>query len=416
MTVFNKNVIIYHMFKKFIVIISISAITLAPFLVFAATNQAEIDALNKEIEARKAKIQQMENTMSTYQKNIEAKRTEAVSLKNQMSIITNRVAQTETDIDLTEEKLKQTQLEIDALSLSIKDKQSLLEKQKAIVAKIVQNLRVNDQKNFLEIMLTNENFADFYNQATYLENVYTDLGKSVKDVRLAKGDLEDKKVQVENRHKTFEDLKLQLQNKQQDLQEQVGTKQKLLSDTQSSESKYRTLLDSLRQQYKVIESEVRAYEDQVRKKLEAQDKINDDSSSTGQLSWPAPSRYITAYFHDSDYPFRQVFEHSGIDIRAAQGTSIKAAAPGYIGRAKHCTTASCYSYILIIHSGNISTVYGHLSAIKVDEGQYVNRGDIIGYSGGTPGTAGAGPFVTGPHLHFEVRQNGIPVNPMNYLP
>ncbi len=163
----------------------------------------------------------------------------------------------------------------------------------------------------------------------------------------------------------------------------------------------------------MVENEQKTFEDQVRRKLEAQDKIQKDGAVA--LSWPTEGRYITASFHDVNYPFKNVFQHSAIDIRAKQGTIIRAASAGYVAKARRCTTSACYSYVLIVHTGEISTVYGHMSGILVNDNQFVNRGDIIGYSGGTPGTVGAGPFVTGAHLHFEVRKNGIPVDPMNYL-
>ena len=169
----------------------------------------------------------------------------------------------------------------------------------------------------------------------------------------------------------------------------------------------------MRRQYQATESEVRTFEEKVSKRLSEENKINE--SDDVLMSWPVPSRIINATFHDLDYPYRRVFEHSGVDIKAPQGTPVEAAASGYVGRARRCTLASCYSYILLVHTGNISSVYGHLSGINVAEDAFVNRGDVIGYSGGTPGTVGAGPFVTGPHLHFEARLNGIPVDPLGYL-
>src|SRR3989339_269395 len=138
--------------------------------VFAADTTAEIDLLNKQIEARKDKIKELESTIVKYKANIDTKRTEAVSLKNQMSIIDNRIAQAEADVGLVSEKLDKTKLEIESLNITINQKEETIDKQKKIVSKIIQSLHVNDQKNFLEIMLTNDNFAEFYNQAKYLEN------------------------------------------------------------------------------------------------------------------------------------------------------------------------------------------------------------------------------------------------------
>ncbi len=402
--------------KLLIIFFVFGAVFLTQSFVLAADTAVEIDQLNKQIDARKDKIKELEDTIAKYKVNIDKKRTEAVSLKNQVSIIENRIAQAEADVNLATEKLNKTKLEIESLSITITQKQATLDKQKKITSKIIQSLHANDQKNFLEIMLTNDNFADFYNQAKYLENVYTDLGRSVKQVRLAKEDLDKKKAQAEERRKSYDVLLVQLENKKKDFNEEKGNRQTLLAETQSSELKFRTLLDSLRQQYKVVENEVRSYEDQVRKKLADQERFKNIAAKMGDFEWPVAGRYITARFHDPDYPFRRVFEHSGTDIRSPQGSPIRAANSGYVGRAKRCTLASCYSYVLLIHNGNLSTVYGHMSKISITEDQYVNKGDIIGYSGGTPGMVGSGPFVTGAHLHFEVRLNGIPVDAMNYLP
>ena len=71
---------------------------------------------------------------------------------------------------------------------------------------------------------------------------------------------------------------------------------------------------------------------------------------------------------------------------------------------------------MIIHGDGLATVYGHVSAVYVTPDQYVTQGQAIGRSGGMPGGIGSGPFTTGPHLHFEVRLNGLPVDPEKYLP
>jgi murein DD-endopeptidase MepM/ murein hydrolase activator NlpD len=101
-----------------------------------------------------------------------------------------------------------------------------------------------------------------------------------------------------------------------------------------------------------------------------------------------------------------------MDLAGPQGTAIETAAPGYVARVYKGQDYGYY--VMIIHANGFATLYAHMSRIDVEVDQYVGRGQVIGLTGGRPGTSGAG-FSTGPHLHFEVRLNGIPVNPLAYL-
>lgn len=392
---------------------------LAPFLVFSETNGGstqEVDELNRAIAERRARIQQLEKSIEEYKKKIASKQLEAVSLKNQLSILDNRIAEVTLDITATQETLETIRLEIQKLQLSIDETEQSIERQKTMIAELIRTLSQEDGKNYVEIIATYNNFSDFYNKLQYLQTIEGDLGNSARALRVAKAELEEQKSQTEERKKAYKQLEAELLEKKQNLNEETSRKEDLLTETKASEKTFQVLLGTLKKQYQDTESEISSIERQVRKKLEDQEKLEKLSeNNNGAFSWPTGSRYITAYFHDPDYPFRNVFEHNGIDIRAAQGTAVKAVASGYIARAKRCTLSSCYSYVMIIHSNGISTVYGHLSHVAVSEDQFVTRGDIIGSSGGRPGTAGAGPFVTGAHLHFEVRKDGIPVNALGYL-
>ncbi len=377
-------------------------------------NKAEIDTLNDKIAGKKDKIKQLEQSIEDYKKKIELKRNEAVSLTNQLSILDNYLIQIELDVEMTEEKVDTLALEIEGLKLSIDEKEQLITRQQHILGELIRTIYYEDNKKYIEIAAAYDNFSDFYNRVHYINNLERDLGKSAKTIRLAKEDLEFKKDETEVRKEQYEELKEKLDNKKQDYEEQADYKQDLLIETHSSEMTYKTMLVNLRSQYQQIENEISSIEQEVRRKLEAENRFSQNTNAS-ELSWPTQSRYVTAYFYDKNYPYKHIFEHNAIDIRAGHGTPVKASASGYVARARTCGTASCYAYAMIVHSDGVSTVYGHLSQINVIADQFVTRGDVIGYSGGTPGTIGAGPFTTGPHLHFEVRKNGIPVNPLNYL-
>jgi murein DD-endopeptidase MepM/ murein hydrolase activator NlpD len=123
--------------------------------------------------------------------------------------------------------------------------------------------------------------------------------------------------------------------------------------------------------------------------------------SSAGLIWPV-SGPIT-----SPFGWRWGRMHQGIDIGVPMGTPIHAAAAGTI---IYCGWEEGYGNLVVIdHGGDLATAYGHQSAIAVTCGQYVDQGQVIGYVGCTG-------HCTGPHLHFEVRVNGNPVDPLGYLP
>lgn len=400
--------------QKYKIFFLIFILFLGFFVVYKVVKGETVDELNKQITDKKTKIEELEKSIETYKKKIESTQAQTVSLNNQISILETRMTLLENEIEKTEITISKTELEIQELDLEINQKETLISQQKQILAELIRTLYYENNKKFIEILTAYDNFSDFYNRVQYIQNIETDMAQSAKTIRLAKENLEENKKEEENKRKAYNEEKTKLENQKIDLAEQNKYKVNLLSQTRASEATYQTMLKNLKSQYQQIENEITSIEQKVRKMLEAQDKfsgIEDES----KLSWPTDSRYITAYFYDKNYPYRNVFEHNAVDIRAAQGTAVRATKSGYIGRANFCSTASCYAYVMIIHSSGMSTVYGHLSKISVSEGQFVTRGDIIGYSGATPGTIGAGPFTTGPHLHFEVRINGIPVNPLDYL-
>ena len=98
--------------------------------------------------------------------------------------------------------------------------------------------------------------------------------------------------------------------------------------------------------------------------------------------------------------------HKGVDLAGPVGTPIHASADGVVGRADWFSSYGLY--VAIEHGGSLETRYGHMSRLNVEAGQFVHKGDVIGYIG-TTGRS------TGPHLHYEVRIAGEAVNPIPYL-
>lgn len=377
--------------------------------VFAAD---EVSDLQKKIDDRKAYIQDLQKQIDAMKKMLASKQLEKVSLNNQLGIINGRLKKAELDLKSTKEELQQTELVLKETQLKISKKEDEINEQQVEIGELVRTLDFAERQSLVSIFASGKTLSDFFSAQDAVHAVDTELTRTLIKVMIAKQDLDKERDRLAATKVALENSKQSLLTKQEQLQSQSQSKAQLLLQTKQSEEKFQKLVSDLKRQYSSTEGEIASIERQVRAKLQGTGK----SLPTGPLNfrWPTPSHYVTATYHDPDYPFRHVFEHPGIDIRAAQGTAIRAVGNGVVARAKNAGMG--YSYIIIVHNNKVSSLYGHISRILVREDEVVSAGDIIGYSGGTPGTSGAGPFVTGAHLHFEVRNEGIPVNPLDYLP
>ena len=424
----HKNKKIYI---KIIAVFLLLIFGLSPkIIVVAETSQyyeEQIKKLKEETEIKNNAISEAQQKQNEYQAILNQKKTEKLTLQNQKDQINTSILETRFKIVEIENLIDKTTLEIQTLGLEVLQNENNIIEQREKIADMIKVIYKNDNRSILEAFLLNDSLSDFLDEIKYTESIQNGLASMLDEYNTKKEELKNKnvelaqkKIDLENQKVTLEDEKDNLINEQQRLA-------LLISQTNDEEKKFQDMMNKAIADQKAMEQEIEDLQKKIldnnikfadaKRKEDIEKKLLEmgGAVSNNSLSWPVPMNTITTYFHDPDYPFKDVIgEHPAIDIRAKQGTPVKAPAPGYVIKVKD-GGATGYSYIMIMHTNDIATVYGHVSKISVSEDQYISEGDIIGYSGGTPGTHGAGPFTTGPHLHFEVRVSGIPVNPLEYL-
>lgn len=377
-----------------------------------------LDEIKKQIQEKRYQIEKLQKEAEIYRRNIQKKRKEAFSLKNQLSILSSQIAETNLEILALNQQISKVELEIKKTGLEIKNKEDKIKKNKQFLAYLLRKIFIKDDRNLLVLLLTYDSLSEFFNEVKITEELQNELKKYISELKITKNNLQALKLSLENKKQKLNELKNNLEIKKDKLESQKLTKRFLLESTRKDERKFQILVRKLKKEQAKLDAEIVALEKKMRKLLEKKNKEEIIKKlGTEPFIWPVLSRKITAYFHDPDYPYRYIFEHPAIDIAVPLRTIVRASASGYVARAKKdigCTGR--YSYVMIIHGKGLATVYGHLNQIDVNEGQFVIQGQRIGLSGGMPGTCGAGKLTTGPHLHFEVRLNGIPVDPLKYLP
>ena len=229
------------------------------------------------------------------------------------------------------------------------------------------------------------------------------LVQDQKDIVAAKEQIEADKNEVS---KTKEEI----ESKENQLNSQLAQAQQEIQDLTQLEEDYYANKDKIEQQKNDIQAQIdKIYEENASSNQSGGGSSGGDYVGNG-FTWPVPGYpTITSYY---GWRFNNTDFHTGIDISGGSvyGKDIVAADSGTVIFATNSYTPGVgYGrYLIIDHGGGMSTLYGHTSQLYVSTGDYVEKGRPIAAVGSTG-------WSTGPHLHFEIRENGKTVNPLNYL-
>ncbi|MFA6429200.1 MAG: peptidoglycan DD-metalloendopeptidase family protein [Patescibacteria group bacterium] len=372
----------------------------------------EIDELNSQVQDKSQAVKRLDSAIQKYRSKIAEQENAMMSLANEVLILESRAKEKQLATERTRQQIELMSLEIQAMTEQIRLDEAIIKRRQDALADIVRRIHHGDQISVVDAFLARPSISEVFTRLEEMKRVEEDLADATRRLQAGKKQLENGRSALEVHRLSLQEEKTRLQNEKQELEMMRQAKMALVSETQSREQEFERIVYELRAQQQSEKDEISSLEERLRDRLNSAD----EALARGDilLYWPVETtRGITARFHDPSYPFRKMFEHPGLDVAVSAGTPVRAAAGGYVAWTR--TGKQYGNYIMLIHAGGVATVYAHLSRFAVKADTYVERGDIIGYSGGIPGTQGAG-LTTGPHLHFEVRQSGIPVNPENFLP
>lgn len=359
------------------------------------------DELRNKIENSQTEIQKLEKEIQTFRQEITKTQQEKSSLNNEIKKIDLTRQKLGSEIQLTQKQIQTTAKQISELAANIQDKEEGIAQNKKVIAESMRRLANIETESLITSFLASKSITEFWDNADKLSQINNRLIHLIAELNQNKKQLTSTKNQKEIHKKDLSNLNDQLGDRKQLADQTKQEKNNLLSATQSKEDAYQKLLQDRLAKKQAVEAEMQQAEAQLKVIL---DPSRLPDSGTKALIWPLDKIVITQYFGHTAFAAQNaaVYNgkgHNGIDLAAEIGTPIKSAAAGkVIGSGDTddtCQGASYGKWVLIQHYNGLSTLYAHLSLIKVSEGQTLDSGQIIGYSGNTG-------YSTGPHLHFTV--------------
>lgn len=359
------------------------------FLVYpsiAAEEEKKLEVIQKELEESRQKLQ-------------ETKKKEQEVL-GKLVIISKDLKKAETNLNKAERKIVVNEAQIGILSQELRKTQTTLENQKEKLSFRLKEIYKSSGISHLELLFGSTSMSDFLNRLYYLGKIIEQDANLIQETQAELYSTKIKKETLKTKTEEIKELTEVIKEEKEKIQDNLEEKKGVYEELRERRAEWETKIAEL-------EKSSREMEAVIRQKTAEQAKAGKIAQGSGKLDWPLRGR-LTSYFGYRRHPYwggRHL--HTGIDIAAPHGTPISAADSGTV---IFSSWWDGYGKALVIdHGRGISTVYAHLSRIYLQVGAGVAKGQTIGLVGSTG-------YSSGPHLHFEVRRNGKPVNPMGYLP
>ena len=344
--------------------------------------------VRQKLEESSTRLEYVQSELSTSLQQIQELGDKITEYENQYNDLKNQVAEMEANIAVIDADINKVQAEYDR-------KENLLKK------RIVALYKAGDA-TYLDVLLSSSSIVDFLSKYYMLEKIIdydTDL---MKELEVEKNSIENKKQEQE---KKKADLKV--------AKAKAGQMQILMENNKMLQENYSAKLTT---EEATLNEQILQYkqeQEEIERQIQAAINWSGDLAiqyKGGVMIWPVGvnGTYITSPFGNRLHPIQGVYKyHSGIDIgNAGYGAPVLAAADGIV---TYAGVMSGYgNCVMINHGSGIVTLYGHGQTVYATLGQTVKQGDVIMAVGSTGNS-------TGPHLHFEVRKDGVATSPIPFL-
>lgn len=363
----------------------------SPQEAFAAT----AEELQSKIEEQRKIIQDLDQKIKEYSELTDKTSKEAKSLNDLINQLKTNQKALELDINKTKAQINKTSLDIEDLDYKIGDSQQRINGYKDAIESSIKDINQKEQTNLIETFLAKKSLSSMLNEIDQLNQFNQNIGDAINRLSNEKQKLQktqDTKIATKEELEKFQK---QLSDKKKVIEYNKAEQARALKLTEDKKKTYQQILNDQLAKKVAFEKELFAYESQLKYTL---DPSTIPTAGSAVFSWPLDNIVITQRFGKTNASKRLYVSgsHNGVDFGAKIGTPVKAVLSGTIMGTGDtditCPRASFGRWVFIKHDNGLSTIYAHLSVISATQGQRVNTGDIIGYSGNTG-------YSTGPHLH-----------------